>query len=143
MSAQPTNRANPVRVSVLPALRSVTIEWGVSRRAMADLAPKGNAPLLTLRYKASPDARESWSIQDPVSHDSIELPRMDQSLAGIPEIRVSSGYVHIRSAMLYAFVSLENERPELLYARTSIFEQLGVGGGRYQPAGVKIESEHE
>ena len=143
MSAQPTNRANPVRVSVLPALRSVTIEWGVSRRAITELAPKGNAPLLTLRYNAAPDASESWSIHDPITRKSIELPRMDQSLAGIPEIRVSAGYVHIRSASLYAFVSLENKRPELLYARTSIFEQLGIRGGRYQPMGVTLVSEHD
>ena len=142
MTAQPTKRANPVRVSVLPALRAVTIDWGVSRRAMKELAPNGNAPLLTLRYHASPDASESWSIHDPVSHESFELPRMDESLAGIPEIRVSAGYIHIRSAMLYAFVSLEADQPELLYARTNIFEQLGIAGGRYQPLGVQVEPQH-
>jgi hypothetical protein len=72
-------------------------------------------------------------------HDQDHPFQFTESLAGIPEIRISAGYIHIRSVLLYAFVSLEHDKPELLYARTTIFDQLSIGGGRYQPMGVVIE----
>ncbi len=139
MSANPVSRHRALEVAPSPAARSVTIEWGVSRRAMGAHAPTGNAPLLTLRYDAAPGEPERWSLIDPVSSTREDLPQSVLDACSVPEIQAANGHVHLRSPMMYAFVSIDRpDAPELLYARTTIFSILGIAGGRYQPRGAAV-----
>jgi hypothetical protein len=128
MSAHPTTRRaiTPVRVSA--SVRSIVLEWGVSRSSLGSLAPEGSSHLITLRYHANPDAPERWSLVDPTR----KLERVLDLGHGtsIPEIRISGGCVLVRSSSVYAFISIEKKEPALLYARTGIFGSLGIAGGR-------------
>ena len=143
MSANPINRRPALAITPQPALRSITIEWGVSRRGVGQIAPKGTASLLTLRYQAGPGQREQWSLLDPVSGASSALPARINEMSSTSDVRISGDCVHIQSPMLYAFVSIAHDEPELLYARTPIFEHLRIAGGRYQPRGVSVVFKHE
>lgn len=136
MSAHPTTRRaiTPVRVSA--SVRSIVLEWGVSRSSLGSLAPEGSSHLITLRYHANPNAPERWSLIDPAR--KLERVLDLEHRTTIPEIRVSGGCVLVRSSSMYAFVSIEKKEPALLYARTGIFGSLGIAGGRYQPAGVRV-----
>ena len=138
MSAHPTTRRaiTPVRVSA--SVRSIIIEWGVSRSSLGSLAPEGSSHLITLRYHTTPDEPERWSLIDPARNAERVLDF--EHGTSIPEIRVSGGCVLVRSPSVYAFVSIEKKEPALLYARTGIFGSLGIAGGRYQPLGVRVIS---
>lgn len=141
MSAQPVSSSRrPVVVEPIAGLRSVRIEWGISRRALGDHAPAGNAPLITLRYEATPGQSEQLTLLDPISQQPSPLPDRITSGLGVPNLRCSGGRLHIQSPLLYAFLSTDHPTaPELLYARTPIFGMLGIAGGRYQPLGVRVE----
>lgn len=141
MSAQPVSTSRrPVVVDPIAGLRSVRIEWGISRRALGTHAPVGNAPLITLRYEASPAQDERLTLFDPISEQRAPLPERVTGALGVPNLRSSGGRLHVQSPVLYAFLSTEHpSAPELLYARTPIFEMLGIAGGRYQPLGASIE----
>lgn len=140
MTAQTTRLRAPVVVGHIPAPNRVCIEWGISRRALGDLAPQGHAKLLTLRYEASPDSSESWSLFDPHSEGRVTLNGRIAKLPALPSIRTTGGHVHVQSPTIYAFVSIEQpDQPALLYARTSVFDRLGISGGRYQPIGAQID----
>ncbi len=140
MSAQPTSRSGALRVRSAAALRRVEIEWGVSRRALGERAPAGDSALLTLRYRGDVGAEERWELIDPGSGASVPVVPAGAAGASVPEIRSSGGCVHVHSATIYAFISSEHDRPELLYARTPIFASLRVGGGRYQPQEVRLRT---
>jgi hypothetical protein len=140
MTAQTTRMRAPAVVGHTPTPDRVFIEWGISRRALGDLAPSGDSKLLTLRYEGSPDASESWTLFDPQSQTRITLNGQIAKLPAQPSIRSSGGHVLVQSPTIYAFVSIEQpEQPALLYARTSVFDRLSISGGRYQPMGARID----
>lgn len=116
----------------------LAIEWGVSRRALGERAPRGASSLLTLRYTASPEGRETWTLIDPGTGSARDVEAPSQG--GSPELRSSGGRVHVHSPTIYAFVSIEHDEPELLYARTTMFERMGIAGGRYQPQRVEVRT---
>jgi len=141
MSAQPVSTRRPTIVEHAARVRSVCIEWGISRRALGEHAPEGSATLITLRYEASHDQHEHWTLLDPDSKSTAKLPERITHRLGVPGLRVAGGRVHVHSPMLYAFVSIDNpDEHELLYARTPIFELLGVAGGRYQTLGARVDT---
>lgn len=140
MSAQATRQTGALRVRSAPSLRRVEIEWGVSRRALGERAPAGGSALLTLRYQGDVGGDERWELIDPGSGASVAVAPMGHAGASVPEIRSSGGCVHVHSPTIYAFISSEHDRPELLYARTPMFASLRVGGGRYQPQGVRLRT---
>ena len=142
MSANPIQHRRVLAITPQPALRSLAIEWGVSRRALGTLSPAGRSVLLTVRYEASPGQPESISIFDPSSGAQSTLPASLIESCSVPQIRVAGDRVHVQSPLLYAFISIEHERPELLYARTGVFGMLQIQGGRYQPQGVRVETQH-
>lgn len=142
MSANPIQHRRVLAITPRAAVRSLVIEWGLSRRALGELAPEGRSVLLTLRYEGAPDQRERVSIIDPSSGARCELPESLLDACGVPQIRVAGDRVHVQSPLLYAFVSIEHEEPELLYARTQVFRLLGIAGGRYQPQGVRVTAQH-
>ena len=142
MSAQPTSSRPAINIPCPATLRSLVIEWGISRRAMGDRAPAGTSLLLTLRYSAELDQPEHWTLLDPVSKAETPLPDELTRLLSIPTVRVSGDRVHVHSPMLYAFVGIDDhDSPTLMYARTRVFELLQLGGGRYQPMGVRVRFE--
>ncbi len=120
-------------------VRMLRIDWGVSRRALGVRAPSGSESLITLRFEAQPDGPEQWSLIDPRSQARVTIdPPIDPKHTRT-HIRVAGACVHVRGPSLYAFVSIEHpDRPDLLYARTDIFNRLGIAGGRYQPLGVRV-----
>ena len=140
MSAQPVSMRRPLAIEHSARARGVCIEWGISRRALGAHAPSGDSALITLRYEAAADQHERFTLLDTRSGQRATMPdRVTRGFA-IPSLRVAGGRLHVQSPMLYAFVSIEHpESPELLYARTPIFEMLGVAGGRYQPMGARVE----
>jgi hypothetical protein len=137
MSAHPSVQSGVLALRVTPGVSGVVIEWGVSRLALGDLAPKGPSALLTLRYEGASNAPECWSLLDPRSQETRALSHPIEP-AGYPQVRCSGGCVHVHSPSMYAFVSVEDDEPNLLYARTQIFEALGIAGGRYHPLGVRV-----
>lgn len=140
MSAHPVSPRSPLVIEHPPRVRCVRIEWGVSRMALGDRAPHGSASLVTLRYQATPDSEERWSLLDPTSGCVAPIPHPPGGHPSLPTIRFAGQRVHIHSPTLYAFISLDNaDNAELLYARTPIFEMLKVGGGRYQPLDASVE----
>ena len=106
--------------------------------ALGDRAPKGSSAIITLRYVADPNSNERWTLHDPKSGATNTLD-LEQLPTTIASVRTSGGCVHIHSPSMYAFVSIENDEPELLYARTRIFESLRLAGGRYQPQSVTVQ----
>ena len=138
MSAHPRTRSGPVRMRLAPPVQSLAIEWGVSRSAMGDRAPEGRSSLLTLRYEASPGEPESWVLIDPRSGARSDVGIVPVRDGGVPDLRSSGGRVHVHSPTIYAFVSIEHDEPELMYARTTMFERMGIAGGRYQPQRVDV-----
>lgn len=137
MSAHPRVRSRVPALRVSPCVSGVVIDWGVSRLSLGDLAPEGPSALLTLRYEASSSSPECWALIDPRSKHKSNL-TLPIEPASYSQVRCSGGCVHLQSPSMYAFVSIEGDEPELLYARTRIFEMLGIAGGRYQPLGVRV-----
>jgi len=116
-------------------VQALRIEWGVSRRALGDRAPLGTSALITLRFETQLGPTSTWVLIDPKSNNQIAL---DES--GETQVRVAGGCVHVHGPSLYAFISIEHpDQPELLYARTDVFERLQILGGRYQPLGARVE----
>ncbi len=138
MSASPTRHRSAPSLRVSPAVSNVQIEWAISRMAMGDRAPKGTSAIITLRYVANPNSNERWTLHDPRSDATTTLD-LEQLPRTIANVRTSGGCVHIHSPSMYAFVSIENDEPQLLYARTRIFESLKLAGGRYQPQSVTVQ----
>ncbi len=141
MSAQPTSRARAaieIEASNAPAIRVLSVRWGVSRLALGELAPAGKAALVHLLLRLRSDAAPVWTLSDPGTGSARIIAPLDEPDA--IRIRLTGGCLHVRCAQLYAFVRINDpERPELLYARTPIFSRLKIPGGRYQPLGVEIE----
>lgn len=140
MSAHPVSSRRPVVFEHPARVRCVRIEWGISRLSLGELAPGGDSVLVTLRYQATPDNPEQWSLLDPASGRVAPISDRLAQHASTPSIRCAGARVHIHSTTLYAFISLdEGDCAELLYARTPAFGLLGIGGGRYQPLGASVE----
>lgn len=137
MSASPTHHRRAPSFRASPIVSGVQIEWGISRLALGDRAPSGSSAIVTLRYVCDSDAKERWSLHDPISGASSTL-ELGQLLNSIASVQTSGGCVHIHSPSMYAFVSIEHDEPKLLYARTRIFEALKITGGRYQPKSVAV-----
>jgi len=136
MSAHTSVRRGSSPVRVMPGVSRVVLEWGVSRSALGEHAPEGRAHLVTLRYEASPGSSERWTLIDPERNSERVV--AGELCDSKPMVRNSGGCVLVRSSSMYAFVSIERDAPSLLYARTGVFASLGVGGGRYQPMGVRV-----
>ncbi len=139
MSAQPASRFKPISIDAPAPVRSMRIEWGISRRALGDHAPRGNAALITLRFETDQHGHGMWSLIDAQSNAQTTLPPTAQPASAACGILQAGTCIHIECDSLYAFVSIERSgEPELLYARTDVFERLGIPGGRYQPLGARV-----
>ena len=139
MSAHPMSRTKPLVIEATRQVRSLRIDWGISRRALGERAPVGTDPLVTLRFETRSNEIPSWVLIDPRSNERVGIdPPREKNIAET-HIRIAGDCVHIHGPELYAFVSIKNpNQPELLYARTNVFERLGISGGRYQPLGARV-----
>jgi len=134
---QPVRVANPQARGEprAPAVTPVTITWGVSRRALGEHAPAGRSPLVHLQLDIDANALGAWSIRDPRSAKAVILGIAD----GDPvECTPAGDCLLIRSEHIHALIRTAAETPELLYARTPIFQTLNIPGGRYQVIGVEL-----
>lgn len=133
------SRSKPLVIEATRQVRSLRIDWGISRLALGERAPGGTNPLVTLRFETRTNEIPSWMLIDQQSNKQVEIdPPRDQRIAET-HIRIAGDCVHIHGPGLYAFVSIKNpNQPELLYARTNVFERLGISGGRYQPLGARV-----
>ncbi|MEX0876643.1 MAG: hypothetical protein WD114_04205 [Phycisphaerales bacterium] len=112
----------------------MTLTWSVARRAIGDHAPQGRSELVHLNLSIDADARSVWSVRDPQSgHTKALNPAAD----GPIECTTAADCLLIRGPHIYAFVRLAADSPQLLYARTTIFQTLNIPGGRYQVIGVE------
>jgi len=114
----------------------ITIHWIVSRRAIASisptLVPQGTNQMLRLEYRINSNQAASWVLIDPKSKGEHTIDRP----ASPATITQSQKMTHIESSELRA--SIENEPAELIYVRTTIFQDLNIPGGRYHPSGVAV-----
>lgn len=140
MSAHPLPSTKPPALQPVPHIRSLRIEWGISRRSLGTRAPAGSDPLVTLRFQTGPGATPSWVLIDPKSGNQIELALPQDPSCPQSQVRLAGNCVHVLAPALYAFVSIERaDTPELLYARTDVFKRMNIPGGRYRPLGARVE----
>lgn len=124
-----------------PALSAVTVRWRVLRRAVQDVAPAGEDPMVELRVSVQglgAKPRASVTIVDPRSGRSRDpLAPGDAAAEVIPDIR---GEVHIEvPGWLHATIAPDDGgRWRLIYARSPVLASLGIPGGRAEVIGVEI-----
>jgi len=125
------------------SVKTVRISWKVSRSALGEHAPDGHCPFVTLELAINPcdaDQPMSCSVIDPkqATRRAIELSGPN------PTIRVvdSAMGIVIESSDLICHLRANDQLDgyELVYIRSSIFEQLNIPGGRYEPIGAQVES---
>jgi len=133
-------------VPALETLAAVRARWSVTRRAMEqaqpDLMVGGDNHsveiVIELPAPSGPERRPRVFVIDPAGADSpvVELP-VEASPPTWTE-DPASNLLHAESAGLIALAcSLEPEGAlKTAYLATSVFETLGVPGGRYEPIGV-------
>jgi|GEM_PF-5966396 len=128
-------------------VRAVRISWKVSRSALGEHAPEGHCPFVTLELTINPrdpDQPITCAVFDPkhAAHKAIELAGPDQPI----RIADSAMGIVIESddptdLVCHLRSTTHGDGYELVYIRSSIFEQLQVPGGRYEPIGADIETD--
>tara|TARA_R110002072_G_scaffold42064_8_gene117725 strand:- start:21234 stop:21710 length:477 start_codon:yes stop_codon:yes gene_type:complete len=129
------------------SVKTIRISWKVSRSALGEHAPEGRSPFVTLELAINPcssDQAMSCSVIDPkhTTRRAIEL------AGSIPTICVADSAMGIviesddpTNLVCHLRSPKHGDRYELVYIRSSIFEQLQVPGGRYEPIGARGESD--
>ncbi len=128
-------------------VRAARISWKVSRSALGEHAPEGRSPFVTLELAINPcdaDQPITCAVFDAkhAAHKAIELAGPDQPIRiadSAMGIVIESDdptdlVCHLRSPK-------HGDAYELVYIRSSIFEQLQVPGGRYEPTGADVETD--
>ncbi len=90
--------------------------------------------MLRLAYRINSNQAASWVLIDP-KNDTEHIIDRPASPATITQ---SKGVIHVESPELRAHI--EHESSKLIYVRTTLFQDLKIPGGRYEPAGVMISA---
>ncbi len=128
-------------------VRAVRISWKVARSTLGEHAPEGHCPFVTLKLAINPcdaDQPITCAVFDPkhAAHKAIELSGLNQPI----RIADSAMGIVIESddptiLVCHLRASDQHDEYELVYIRSSIFEQLQVPGGRYEPTGADVETD--
>ena len=133
-TAQPSSPENSIKCS---SPLSITLRWTISRRTAAQLAPAGNDAHLHLELRINPNKDPRWVLVDPTTHAqrSIEHPEP------APQCTLCESSIVLDSASLRAHILINAQSEHtLIYVRTTIFTELNIPGGRYEPVGVQVLS---
>lgn len=125
------------------SVSEIVIQWRVSRRSLTQLQLKGNSPIVTLTLTLKPDsdhrASPIWTLIDPSSKDQlvIEQAHLDEPIC----ISHDPPHTHLQSTNFRAIITESDLGTcTLVYVRTSIFNQLQIPGGRYEPQSATIRA---
>ncbi len=128
---------NPSPPSPTRLDQALTIRWGIARRALKGLAPKGSSPIVHIELRIDPDCAATWTLIDPKSHARAPLDQMPEQTP--LSITRSADRLTIESPTLCAHIGInDSASPELIYVRTAIFAKLDIPGGRYEPIGCSL-----
>lgn len=91
---------------------------------------------------ANGDGRGSWTGEVVLGSDDSS-----RSIREPASIRVGvvaeNGLVHIDAdGFVHATIDVTGEAAALVYSRTPLLAELGLPGGRYEPAGVVLDVQH-
>lgn len=114
--------------------KCVSVVWGLSapalRRVRPDLAPETEGTKLTLRVLAE-NSDGAWRASAVLRDPASGLTRVLESEGdGAVRVTVGDGFTHVDADGLLS-ASFRSDDGAVVYARTPVLEQLGLGGGRY------------
>jgi hypothetical protein len=145
------NAADAARTRSSTSSSRIVLSWGVSRKAIGELAPEGTSLLVHLECRIdlsdSNSINESrctirWALTDPADRSPGDPTSMNSLFyEGTAQSVSNADWVHFSSPVISASMrATTNDEYQLVYSKTDIFQQLQIAGGRYLPIGCSIQS---
>lgn len=136
----------------VPSLSGIEVRWRVSRRSLGTHAPEGNSSVvdmvIALRMRGVAGAICEITATDPATGPAVGPTAGPVSVlrtlecVAVEVIDDIRSEIHVEAPGVLSVTVVPDGAGgwRLLYARTPLLADLGIPGGRAEPAGVRVEA---